>query len=597
MDTELNALSFVELFGGVGLFLFGMSLMGSSLEKVAGSGLAGILEKMTTSKRRGVGTLKGWGLGFGVTAIIQSSAATTLMLIGFVNAGIMGLSQAIPVVFGSNIGSTMTAQILRLGDLGSGGVILSFLKPSAFAPMLVAVGATLHLFSKKQRTKDVAGILIGLGTLFYGMTMIEEVFEPLRYSETFQSFFTSFSNPLLGVLVGLVLTAIIQSSSASVGILQALSATGSVTYGIAIPIIIGQNIGKCMPIILGMIGSSKKAKRVSLSYLLFNIFGAIFFTILLCVMKYVFNAAFLDNAVNRGEIANVHLFFNLFTSILLLPLTGFVSKVTGKITRDTDEQPVDEEFRSLDDTLLNTPGIALNQCTRLMKKMGEKINTNLDTAAQLIFAYDDKKFAELVKNEEFIDKCETVISAYIVRIDRNRLTNDNRRVVSEILNSVGDFERIGDYAINIAYVAQSMAEQKVTFSEQGEKEVRTILSATRTTFSDTLEAFLKEDVSIAGRIEPMRDTIEILKRMIKSHHVERLQDGDCGVQGGTALYDLVNSFERIAGHSENIARYTVKRVLGDQGYDPMHGRIRDVDSEEYKALVNYYYSRYVQEIE
>ena len=247
----------LELFGGIGLFLFGMNLMGSSLKKLAGSGLEKILATLTTSKRKGVGALKGWGLGLGVTGIIQSSAATTIMLIGFVNAGIMTLAQAIPVVYGSNVGSTVTAQILRLGDLGSGNLVLKLLKPSSFAPMLVAVGTFTYLFTRKQKLRDICGILVGLGTLFYGMTMMEEVFAPLKESEAFQNFFTSFSNPIIGILTGLILTAIIQSSSASVGILQALSATGSITYGIAIPLIIGQNIGKCMTILIGSIGANK----------------------------------------------------------------------------------------------------------------------------------------------------------------------------------------------------------------------------------------------------------------------------------------------------------------------------------------------------
>ena len=254
-------ISILELFGGVGLFLFGMSLMGSSLKKIAGSGLEKILQTLTTSKRKGVGAIKGWGLGLGVTGIIQSSAATTIMLIGFVNAGIMTLAQAIPVVYGSNVGSTVTAQILRLGDLGSGSLVLQLLKPSSFAPMLVAVGVFISIVTKKQKLKDVSGILIGLGTLFYGMTMMEEVFAPLKESEKFQSFFLSFNNPFIGILTGLVLTAIIQSSSASVGILQALSATGSITYGIAVPIIIGQNIGKCMTIVLGSIGANDDGFR------------------------------------------------------------------------------------------------------------------------------------------------------------------------------------------------------------------------------------------------------------------------------------------------------------------------------------------------
>ena len=282
----MDVLSFLQLLGGIGLFLYGMSLMGSSLEKLAGGGLERILEKLTTSKRKGVGQIKGWGLGAGVTAIIQSSAATSIMLIGFVNAGIMKLSQAIPVVMGANVGSTVTAQILRLGDIGSDNIVLQLLKPSSFAPILVGIGAFILLFTNNKKAKQIAGIMVGMGVLFYGMTTMESVFAPLKESVAFQNAFTSFSNPFFGILIGLVITAIIQSSSASVGILQALSATGSVTYATAVPIIIGQNLGKCMTIILGGIGANKKAKRFSLSYLFFNIFGAVVFTTIIYVIYY-----------------------------------------------------------------------------------------------------------------------------------------------------------------------------------------------------------------------------------------------------------------------------------------------------------------------
>ena len=337
----MDIISILKLFGGVGLFLYGMSLMGQSLEKLAGGELEKILEKLTTSKKKGVGSIKGWALGTAVTAIIQSSAATTIMLIGFVNAGIMKVIQAVPVVFGANIGSTVTAQILRLGDLGSGSIVLQLLKPSSFAPMLVAVGAFILLFIKKKKPKNIAGILIGLGILFYGMTIMEEVFEPLRESTQFQKLFVSFSNPILGVLIGIIITAIIQSSSASVGILQALSATGTVTFSIAIPIIIGQNIGKCMPIVMAGIGANKKAKRVQISYIFMNIFGAIIFLLLIYGLYYTVGLPFMEKVVNRGDIANVHFGFNFLTSIILLPFTEKFTQFTAKLVGGEEESKTD----------------------------------------------------------------------------------------------------------------------------------------------------------------------------------------------------------------------------------------------------------------
>lgn len=592
----MDILSVLQLLGGIGLFLYGMSLMGSSLEKLAGGGLERILEKLTTSKRKGVGQLKGWGLGTGVTAIIQSSAATTIMLIGFVNAGIMKLSQAIPVVMGANVGSTVTAQILRLGDIGSDNIILKLLKPSSFAPMLVGIGAFILLFTKKKKPKHVAGIMVGMGVLFYGMTTMESVFAPLRESETFRSAFTSFSNPFLGILIGLVITAIIQSSSASVGILQALSATGSVTYATAVPIIIGQNLGKCMTIILGAIGANKKAKRVSLSYLFFNIFGAIIFTVVIYAIYYTVGISFWENTVNRGDIANIHLGFNLVTSIILLPLSSKLADFTGKLLKDDEVSKSDKELSTLDDMLLNTPTIALEQCKKVVASMVDSIYENYKIATSLIYNYDEAKLNELNENEAFIDKCESALSAYLVKINSKRLSSDDRLAVAELLNSVGDFERMGDHCINIYYVAQDKNAQDIHFSPVGHKEVDTIIEAVGNILTTTFEAFKNNDSAAAIRIEPQAETIDKLKEIIKSHHVDRLQAGDCGIEGGIALVDLVTSFERIASHCGNVALHIIKRVENDRNFDEMHGHANDSYSEEYKALYHYYESQFIAPI-
>lgn len=589
----MDILSVLQLLGGIGLFLYGMSLMGSSLEKLAGSGLERILEKLTTGKRKGIGYIKGWGLGAGVTAIIQSSAATTIMLIGFVNAGIMKLYQAIPVVMGANVGSTVTAQILRLGDLGSDNLILKLLKPSSFAPMLVGVGAFILLFTKKKKAKDIAGILVGLGVLFYGMTTMESVFAPLKDSPTFQQAFTSFQNPALGILIGLVITAIIQSSSASVGILQALSATGSVSYATAVPIIIGQNLGKCMTIILGGIGANKKAKRVSLSYLLFNILGAVVFTILIYGIYYTVGISFWNNTVNRGDIANVHFLFNFLTSMILLPFSEKFGNLTGKIIGDDEISKTDKELATLDDMLLNTPTIALEQCKHVICSMADAIYENYKIATDLIYNYDASKQAILDENESFIDKCESSLSSYIVKINSKRLSKDDRLVVSEILNSVSDFERMGDHCINIFYVAQDKNAQNIHFSPAGHQEVEAIIQAVDNTMKTTFEAFKHDNASAAIRIEPLAEIIDKLKEVIKAHHVERLQSGDCGIEGGIALVDLVTSFERISSHCANISLHIVKRVGNDRNFDEMHGHANDSFSEEYKALYHYYESQYI----
>lgn len=592
----MDIFAILKLFGGVGLFLFGMSLMGSSLEKLAGGSLQRILETLTTSKKKGVGEIKGWGLGTAVTAIIQSSAATTIMLIGFVNAGIMKLGQAIPVVYGSNVGSTATAQILRLGDLGSDNVVLRLLKPSSFAPMLVGVGAFIILFAKKKRLKDVAGILIGLGVLFYGMTMMEEVFAPLKESPEFQKLFLSFQNPLLGILAGLVITAIIQSSSASVGILQALSATGSVTYATAIPIIIGQNLGKCMTIIIGAIGANKKAKRVSLSYLLFNIFGAVFFSVLIYAIYYTVGIPFFSHAVNRGDIANIHLGFNLATSLVLLPFSGKMADLTGKIIGTDSGDDADKEFNKLDDRLLQTPVIALEQCRHLIDLMMDRIQENFNVSTGLLLQYDESKYAELDTNEEFIDRCETALSAYIIRIDRSSLSSDYKFMISQILNSISDLERIGDYCMNIAYQAREMTENKISFSEVGKKELRLVIQAAGESLTTLFEAFRTLDRNKALRVEPLAETIDQMQALMKEHHIQRLQDGVCEVESGAVFFDLANSFERLSAHAGNVSLHVIKRIEADRDFDEMHGHASDITADDYLKIFGEYGDKYLNKI-
>ena len=589
----MDILSILQLFGGVGLFLFGMSLMGSSLELLAGGSLQRILEALTTSKKKGVGEVKGWALGTAVTAIIQSSAATTIMLIGFVNAGIMKLGQAIPVVFGANVGSTATAQILRLGDIGSDNLFLKLLKPSSFAPMLVGVGAFIILFGKKKRMKDVAGILIGLGVLFYGMTMMEQVFAPLKESPTFQKFFLSFENPLLGIAVGLIITAIIQSSSASVGILQALSATGAVTFATAIPIIIGQNLGKCMTILLGAIGANKSAKRVSLSYLLFNIFGAIFFFILVYGLVYTVGLPFLSNPVNRGDIANIHLGFNLITSLVLLPFSNHMANVTGRIIGADPEDEEEKEFMQLDDRLLQTPAIALEQCRRVMEQMINCVETNFRISTGMIRNYDESAFAQLDKNEHFADRCETELTSYIIRINRAGLSEDAKFMLSEILNSIGDLERIGDYCMNIAYIARDMKYNKINFSGEGMRELDIMMRAAREILSNLFTASRTRDRLLVIKTEPLSDIIDQMSDVMKDHHILRLQEGICNAHSGAAFFDLTNSFERISAHAGNISLHIIKRMEANRNFDEMHGNTQLISGDDYIRIIEEYENSYL----
>ena len=592
----MNIISVLQFLGGIGLFLFGMNLMSSSIEKLAGSRLEKVLETVTTSKNKSAGKVKGWGFGIGVTAILQSSAAITIMLVGFINAGIMKVAQAMPVVFGSNVGSTVTAQMLRLGDIGEGNAFLKLLRPASLAPILVGIGAFIILFTKKKKAKNIASVLVGLGMLFYGMTVMEDVLSPLSGSAKLQSLIDTLENPLFGILIGLVLTIILQSSNASVGILQALTVTGTISYAVAVPVIIGQNLGKCSSTILGGIGANKKAKRLVVGYVFFNIFGAIFFSVAIYILDKAVGLAIMDSLANRSSVATLHLLFNLLTSILLLPFSRGISEFTERVVGGDDEKPEDKELAKLDDMLLNTPTIALQQCRSLIYKMSESISENYKLATSMIYQYDEAKLTQMEENEAFIDKCETVLSAYIVRIDRKRLTTDDKLLVNEILNSIGDFERVGDYCMNIAYVAREKNEQEIHFSPAGHMETEDIIDAVDYTLELTFKAFRDDDVSLAIRVDPLSEVIDELKEIIKSHHVERLQEGTCSIEGGVSLFDLVNSFERIASHAANIALHVIKKVLKDRDFDEMHGHASDNLSEEYKAMYHYYESKYIEPV-
>lgn len=595
----MDLFSILTLLGGVGLFLFGMNLMGASLKNLAGGSLEKVLEKLTTGKNQFTGTIKGFTLGTAVTAIIQSSAATTIMLIGFVNAGIMKLGQAIPVVFGANIGSTATAQILRLGDLAETNILLKLLKPSSFAPILICIGAFIILFTNNNKKRDIASILVGLGILFLGMNTMEGVFAPLKESESFQNLFTSFNNPLLGILIGLVLTAIIQSSSASVGILQAISSTGVVTYGTAIPIIIGQNIGKCMTIILGGIGANKKAKRVSLSYLLFNIFGAVFFVIVIYGLQLFIDMPFMDKVVNRGNIANVHFLFNFIISLILLPFSNQVAKLTGKIIRDDEESKIDKELATLDPRLIATPSIAISQARNVMFAMADCIRENFAIACRLISDFNEEDAAKLEENEDFIDKCESSLNNFLLKVtSQNNMSRSERLDVSELLNSLSDMERISDHCENLLVVSRNIIDQKINFSDQGMNEIQTALKATNNIIDMTLNAFKEDDLQAISRIEPLAQTISEITELIKDHHVVRLQMGECGIPGGFALVDILTSLDRIGSHCKNIGLHIAKNIRGIH-MDEMHGHIYITGyktSEEYKALYAYYSSMYADPI-
>lgn len=590
MKAVLDTLT---LLGGIGMFLFGMSLLGSSLQNLAGAKLERILERLTNNR------IKGVALGAGVTAVIQSSAATSVMVLGFLNAGIMKLTQAVPVIMGANIGTTITGQILRLGDIsGDSNAWLSLLKPSSFAPVLIAIGAAIMLVSKRKRIKDLATLLIGFGILFVGMTTMETVLGQLRDVAWFQQLFTMFENPLLGVLLGALVTALLQSFSASVGVLQAVSATGMVSFSMAVPIVMGQNIGKCVTMILASIGTNRKAKRAVVIDVMANILGTLFFLVGIYAIQYLIGFPFWEAAVNRGSIANFHTIFNIGTTCLLLPLCNSLIKLSKRIVRDDPASKMNQELALLNDIFLSTPPMALEQCKKVVISMGGAVKENFAISTQLLSAIDDKKLALLEENERFLDRTETVLMKYLVKITARDMGSDDSRLATELIHSVSDFERIGDYCENIAEVGAFNQDQSITFSPAGDRECGYLVQAVQAIIDMTVEAYRTEDIAGMRRVEPLEETIDNLVEIMRSHHIERLKTGKCGTQSGLSFVEALTNMERIADHCSNIAAHLIQRVNRNEIFDT-HAHLRHVHegvSEEYKALFRYYENMYCDPI-
>ena len=588
----MDIFAIFKLLGGIGLFLYGMSLLGASLEKLAGAGLERTLERLTNNR------LTGLALGTVVTGVIQSSAATTVMLVGFVNAGIMKFAQTVPVIMGANIGTTVTGQILRLGDLSGSQLIFELIKPTSFAPIVIAIGSFMILVSKRRKTRDVANLLIGFGILFFGMTTMESALSPLKDSAAFQEVFFMFKNPLLGVLLGAVVTAILQSSSASVGILQAIASTGTVTFSMAAPIIIGQNIGKCVTVLIASIGTNKNAKRVVVCHLMINLIGAVLFLIGIYGFQSIIGFSFWDKAMTRGNIADFHTLFNIATSLVLLPFCNGLVAISKKLLKDDAPSRADSSLALLDDIFLDRPTVALEQCRKVILSMGETIQENYAMSISLLHNFDEKTFEKLNENENFLDKCETAMGEYLVRITAKNIRREDQREVAQLLHCVGDFERIGDHCVNIAEVGQFNKEQGISFSPKGLEEIKMVSDAVKHFIDITLDAYKNDDLTAAYRVEPLEEVIDLLKEALKSHHIDRLSSGDCSVQAGISLTEFLTSAERISDHCSNVAIHVIEKLTSTKNFDSheyqklIHGGL----TEEYKALYRYYESKYYDPI-
>ena len=539
--TIFNALN---LIGGLCLFLFGMNLMGQALERRAGSGLRSLLEKMTQNR------LMGLLAGLGVTAVIQSSSATTVMVVGFVNSGLMTLRQSIGVIMGANIGTTVTAWILSLSGIEGSSLLVQMFKPSTFTPILALVGIILYMFCKADKKKDTGMILLGFATLMFGMEAMSSAVSSLRNVPQFREIFLMFSNPILGVLVGAVLTGIIQSSSASVGILQALASTGQVTYGAAIPIIMGQNIGTCVTALLSSIGTNKNARRAALVHLNFNVIGATVGIVLFYVVRAVAAPALLGQAASEWGIAVAHSIFNILCTAVLLPMGGLLEKLVLRLVPE-GKQPQREA--ELDERLLATPALALERCRTLIADMASYSMESLRESLNAITAYNQKSAEHIREDEAKTDHYEDIIGSYLVKLSACKIGESDSALAAEYLRIIGDFERIADHSVNILESAEEMQQKGIAFSAAALQEYATMAGAVREVTALAYDSFVSGDVQAARQVEPLEQVIDDLKEEMRTRHIRRMQQGSCGIEAGFIWSDLLTNLERVSDHCSNIA--------------------------------------------
>lgn len=539
--TIFNALN---LIGGLCLFLFGMNLMGQALERRAGSGLRSLLEKMTQNR------LMGLLAGLGVTAVIQSSSATTVMVVGFVNSGLMTLRQSIGVIMGANIGTTVTAWILSLSGIEGSSLLVQMFKPSTFTPILALVGIILYMFCKADKKKDTGMILLGFATLMFGMEAMSSAVSSLRNVPQFREIFLMFSNPILGVLVGAALTGIIQSSSASVGILQALASTGQVTYGAAIPIIMGQNIGTCVTALLSSIGTNKNARRAALVHLNFNVIGATVGIVLFYVVRAVAAPALLGQAASEWGIAVAHSIFNILCTAVLLPMGGLLEKLVLRLVPEGKQPQWEAE---LDERLLATPALALERCRTLIADMASYSMESLRESLNAITAYNQKSAEHIREDEAKTDHYEDIIGSYLVKLSARKIGESDSALAAEYLRIIGDFERIADHSVNILESAEEMQQKGIAFSAAALQEYATMAGAVREVTALAYDSFVSGDVQAARQVEPLEQVIDDLKEEMRTRHIRRMQQGSCGIEAGFIWSDLLTNLERVSDHCSNIA--------------------------------------------
>ena len=589
----MNIANIVAMFGAIATFLFGMSTMTDGLEKLSSGRLEHILERLTSN------VFKGVLLGAVVTGLIQSSAATTVMCVGFVNAGIMKLEQTVGIIMGANIGTTVTAQLLRLGDIDADNIVMMFLQPSFLGPILAVVGIIFYMFIKGGHKRIVGQIVLGLGLLFIGMNTMSSAVEPLKNLPEFQSVFTAFSNPLLGVAVGAAVTALLQSSSASMGILQAISTTGVVSFNIAMPLIMGQNIGTCITALISSVGASKNAKRTAMIHLFFNIIGSVFFLVVLYAGNALFRFPFWENTMDMGSIANLHLAFNIACTALLLPFhRQLVKLVKAVVPGDAEER----ELSVLDDRFLSSPSLALERAHDAVVQMSEFARDNYRLAVELIWKFDAKKLERLNETEVALDKLEGLLDNYLVKLTDRALTAEESTRVSELLHTRSDFERIGDYAVNVSESAVVLHDRNITFSPQARAELERLTAAVGETLDKTVACYQSRQRTLAVQVEPLEEVVDLIAATLKNRHVERLKAGECTIELGTQFLELLINLERMSDHCSNVALHILRQTSSpdDKVRIDSHAYMHELHhggfNQEFDDLFQEYRTKYFQPI-
>lgn len=538
------------LLGGLAFFLFGMNVMSTGLEKMAGGRLEKTLKSMTSNP------FKSLMLGAGITIAIQSSSAMTVMLVGLVNSGIMQLEQTVGVIFGSNIGTTLTAWILSLAGIEGDNFFIKLLKPENFSPIFAFIGIILIMMSKSSKKKDLGSIFVGFAVLMFGMTLMGDAVEPLADNESFKSILTAFNNPLLGVAVGAIFTGIIQSSAASVGILQTLAQTGAITYGMALPIVMGQNIGTCVTSLISSIGVNKNAKRVAAVHISFNFIGTAVCLAVYYILDLIFNFAFSDMQASPIGIALCHTAFNVITTLMLLPFSKYLVNLAKFMVKDTEEQ---SKYSFIDERLLNTPSFAISECAMMTVKMAHIAKRTFINAARLVHITDmgenlDEKLTDQIRaDEKLLDKYEDKLGSFLVKLSSKELSDADSKEVSKLLHTIGDFERIGDHALNLLGVAKEISDKGISFSKSACDELNVLSMALEEIITITVDSFEHNDLNLAKDVEPLEQVVDRLTGQIKSNHVGRLRSGDCTIELGFVLSDLLNNYERVSDHCSNIA--------------------------------------------